>query len=207
MPIRLFHRNFNIIIALILLLSSGFSFHTPQKAETLIYDITFNDKKVGYLKVSRKVENEISRYSFTSHVHYKLPFKLIEIQFEIESSFAGDQMLHSFSREKFNNELRSHCQVTKDKKGYRITNDKISYQLDSARISHSLPMLYFNRPGHIGYVFSERYGRYLSIQKINENRYMLILPNGGRNYYTYSGELCEEVNAAVPFGKLQFKLQ
>jgi len=207
MSIHTHNRYTCYLIAFILLFNVGFTFRTAEKDDLLVYDITFNDKKIGFLEVRRRMANELWHYSFISRVHYNLPIKNLDIRFDIESTFSDNHLIRSSSNERINNEIRSSCLVNKSESGYRIVSDKNTYLLDSSHISYSLTMLYYNKPERNRHVFSERYGRYLPLHRVNEDKYMLILPGGSKNFYTYSGGICKIVDAAVPFGKLQFKLQ
>lgn len=190
-----------------LLLSVGFTFRTSEKIDLLVYDIVFNDKKIGILEVRRKMSNSLWHYSFLSRVNYNLPIKSLDIRFDIESTFLDNNLIRSSSIERINNEVRSSCLVNKTENGYTVVSNKNTQKLDSSHISYNLTMLYFNKPEQYSHVFSERYGRYLSIHRVNEDKYMVVLPGGGKNFYTYSEGICHMVDAAVPFGKLQFKLQ
>jgi len=66
-------------------------------------------------------------------------------------------------------------------------------KLQNQDIWFTVSKLYYTEPIGINTIFSERFGKFLSLEKLEQNKYALSKPDGRKNIYFYEKGICRKV--------------
>ena len=106
-----------------------------------------------------------------------------------------------------NNKLKAESFTRKDDAGYHISLLNDPQKVITKPITYSMVSLYFKEPKGVDMVYSERYGEFLDIDKLEDHRYRLYLPDGREIVYNYENGNCVEIEVDHSLTTLYFKLR
>lgn len=171
--------------------------------QRLTYKIEWKGDSVGYLKAVHTKNSNRSVYEIESITKVRFLF-MFTFAYTYRSVYNDHHLVSGRVTSRVNDrEKRS----TIEKSGtiYRINVDdeKSSY---AKKITFSIPPLYFTEPIGRSSIFSERFGQVLSLKKTGSHRYELHKPDDRKNYYTYSGGRCTNVEIQNRMGTVYLQL-
>lgn len=173
------------ISLLALLLSAG----PEAKVEQFEYEVIVYNKTIGTFSAVKTQIGENAEYQLTTSIRTRI-FKKIEFDFAMQSSYEDHKLVHADLKNYMNKELRKSSTVDYDGSKYLIKTDKKTMTHNESDVSYSSASLYFEEPINRKVLFSENYGINLPIKKVGDHKYMVKLPNGDENFYTYrNGEV------------------
>ena len=109
------------------------------------------------------------------------------------SSYQDSKLVHAGLKNYMNGELRKSSTVDFDGSKYLIKTGKKTMTQNESDVFYSSASLYFEESVNRKFLFSENYGINLPIKKVEDHKYMIKLPNGDENFYTYqNGEVVKE---------------
>ena len=188
----------SLLLAVMLLFSAkGFS-------QKLKYSIRLNDEVVGNMTAERtnKAKSTITINSFIAIEK----FIKIELKYFMESVYEKGKLLTSRTIQKFNGQEQANSSTIFDKDGYKVTTRQGTSRVNLKSIQHNLCRLYFEEPTGVQEVWSDTFGKMLTIRPAGKNKYELQLPDGKSNFYSYHKGICTYVETETPVGKVTFQL-
>ncbi|MDN3693793.1 hypothetical protein QWZ06_16585 [Chryseobacterium tructae] len=173
--------------------------------EHLNYSIIKDDKTIGNIRVERSLKNDITEYLFESRAKVKILYS-IEIYDKMGVTFKQNILQQAKLYRTMNGKLKVNNTATWNGSFYNLSDKDGANGFLQQSISCSTASLYFNEPGNLKSVFSEKFQKMVPIQKIDSKRYRINLPNGNTTTYTYSSGICTLVEANTDFANLKFVL-
>lgn len=163
-------------------------------AQVKSYNIILAGNEIGTITAIRTEISGAHHYDIKSEVHFKVLWKKYHRTTDNELVHKGDQILSSYSNIRMNDVLEDSAALHLNKKGeYEIyIEPEREVEMDNISIIFPAALLYFKEPKGVNEIFSERFLEHCSIKSKSEGKYVLELPNGKENVYTYvNGELQE----------------
>lgn len=190
----------------ILLLFLCCCFHAAAQEKILQYDVVRNGSVIGYLTVTKKIKDSIVYLGVRSEVKTSLFFFSYSSRIMEDAVFENGAMIcSSYYKKENDKEISIH---RKKSGGYFNVVDKKDNTLPRyLSLHHNTLQLYCNSPGSDIRVYSNHYGQFLDVKKIDENRYRLILPDGNSNYYNYKNGICTQVDIERALFTIHFILK
>ena len=174
-------------------------------AQQMNYEVVLNNKRIGSLEAKKNLRDGLLHYLIESDVTFRFLFKM-NLDFTYETTYQNDMLIKASTRNRVNEDVRGSSKVTWNGNYYLLEVKNDRSVLKNIKITYSMASLYFKEPKQIGQVFSERYGKFLSIKPVTEHRYELTMPDGKKNYYSYENGICQSVELDQSIGKVFFKL-
>lgn len=187
------------------LISALLLLHTAScPAQKLKYTIRLKDELVGNMTAQRS-HKPTTTIRINSLISMEKMIK-IEFQYIMESTYQKGKLLVSRTIQKINGQEQVNTSTTLDNNQYRVISKSGNSTYNSSAIQFNLCRMYFEEPVGIKEVWSDTFGKMLSLKPAGKNRYELVLPDGKSNYYTYYKGICTLVETETPMGKVTFQL-
>lgn len=174
-------------------------------AQTLYYEVVRGDKKIGDMTVIRNIKNETTTYDVESKVVFRLLFSFT-VDYESTCEYKNGMLINEYAHSTLNGNTQKKSTVWFDGANYTLDLDGSKIELADKKIDYSVGVVYFIEPKNNQKVFSPRFGRYLTFNKIGDNQYELESPDG-MNVYSYINGICTEVKISRDFAKFYFKMK
>lgn len=188
-----------------LILSSTFlNGSDPAKAYayTSYYDIMRNNKVIGYMLCSKVAENETVEYITESSARLSILID-VSVYSKLHSSFSNGQLHDGKLLRIVNGKTKADKKIAWNLDHYLINNEGKAGSFKS-KINFSTACLMYVEPAGVKNIFSENFGRYVSIHEISPHKYVLKLPDGD-NIYTYYNGKCIEVEVHTSLATVYIK--
>ncbi|BDD04057.1 DUF6134 family protein [Aureibacter tunicatorum] len=153
--------------------------------QTLNFEIFKQGNKIGEVTAQKIIDGKNTNYNILSNISFHLISKY-HVEFMIEAVYLEDVLDRSEVKDMINGKVKDNSITTKIKNGYQYSNLKDKNCITASDINYSISKLYFHPPKEMKSVYSEKSGVFLPIEKINDHEYLVILPNGNKNYYTFN---------------------
>lgn len=157
------------------------------------YSILLAGKKIGSIEALKTTSGNDDFFNVTSEVDFKVLWRKYNRKTRNIIKMQNGQVVESRSGIYMNHTLEdSSFFQKKDLKFnyYKFPDQKFNSNFFS--IENPSMNLYFNEPKGIKQIYSERFLEYCNIEPKGTNKYIIYLPNGKENIYTYEkGELIE----------------
>lgn len=174
--------------------------------QEMVYDVVKGSKTIGSVTVNIFQDGEQLKYQIKSDVKFKILFSF-NVKYESEEKFYGDLLTWGKGFNTLNGKIQKETEVTRQDDGkYRIVIDGVPSITGPQDITYSVSKLYNQEPVNEDAVFSQSFGRYLSLTKVTENSYELDSPDG-TNIYSYENGICKEVKVSRDFATFYFRIQ
>lgn len=177
----------------------------PITKEYLNYSIIKDDKTIGNIRVERSLKDDVTQYLFESRAKVKILYS-IEIYDKMDVTFKQNILQQAKLYRTMNGKLKVNNAAVWNGNSYHLSDKDGANGSLKQSIFCSTASLYFNEPGNIKSVFSEKFQKMIPIQKIDSRKYRISLPNGNTTTYTYSSGICTLVEASTDFANLKFVL-
>ena len=175
--------------------------------QTLTYTILFGTEVIGNMTV-KKFQQSAVRTEYLVESHIKID-KIVsmEIDYRINAVFENGKLVHSTVLQSSNNKIHTNTKTEWDGNYYRVIGLDGKRTLRERLIDYNLTTLYYFEPVGKKIIWSDSFGKFLSIKLCGNHRYELILPDGKKNFYTYNYGICSSVESEQFFSKLTFRLK
>lgn len=193
---------------ILLFLFSSCIFYNSANAQErkLIYDVIRNGKIIGNINFVELVKGEKKFISMTSNVKTRYIFSFSDNTSETAGYDNGIMIYSSFYQKQTGSGVSNKTTIASGK-FYKVTDDGESKLINLSPIRYNMLLLYTTIPEAITKVYSASFQKLLDINKIEENKYRLTLPDGKYNYYTYKNGVCTKVEIVRTLVSLQFVLR
>ena len=171
----------SVSVVLFLILLSVKS-HSQNKA--LTYQIVRNGNMVGTLRFPETSTGDMDHLKMESDVKTRFVFTFTAHSNE-EAVYHNGVLLHSSIYRKLNGTEKANKQHQAGNQQYIIHAGERTEITKNYPITYNMLSLYSKEPENISQVYSDNFQRFLAIQKTDQHRYKITLPDGNYNYYYY----------------------
>ena len=178
---------------------------TTITKDYLNYSIIKDDKTIGNIRVERSLKDGITEYLFESRAKVKILYS-IEVYDKMGVTFKQNILQQASLYRTMNGKLKVNNTATWNGSFYHLSDKEGANGFLKQSVFCSTASLYFNEPGNVKSVFSEKFQKMVPVQKIDSKRYRINLPNGNITTYTYNSGICTLVEAETDFANLKFVL-
>jgi hypothetical protein len=182
------------------LLSSG-------KSENLKlnYDVIRNGNVIGYLHASRINSDNQVEYINESNVSVTLLFTL-SMYSKVTGAFRNGMLINGTALRKVNGHNKVNTVIQWQSNHYLLKVDDDQKEIRE-KITYTTACLFNVEPIGITRIFSENFGKFISLKEVRPHYYELHLPDGNKNYYSYSNGICTGAEVNTNFTKAFFRLK
>jgi hypothetical protein len=182
-----FMRLISISVALLL-----FAFHLSAQGRKLTYNVVRNGKVIGTLDFVESISNNSIHFNLNSEVKTRFVFTFTVTAKE-ESIYKDGILIYSSIYRNFNGNVKIDRQMRFEGGVYHVSNKGEATQMKIDPIHYNFHGLYLFEPKQLSLVFSDNFGKYMTIIKMPDNKYKVNLPDGNYNYYYYKDGICQKV--------------
>lgn len=186
------------------LLFGSLLFNSVASAQTLLYNVLIANKKSGTLTVQSTSTGDDAT-TIRSQANFSVAFQDINALLEVE--YQNGHMHESSMIQKVNDKVREQTIITRQGTEYNVEKKGKEATILAKTVTYTVAMLYHTEPTGIKYVFSERYGVFCPLKKLDSNQYELEMPNGQKVQYFYEKGVCTKVLTRQMMMDVRFELQ
>ena len=187
-----------IVAVLLALLSTVFVISACGQQTNLTYNIKHGGSVIGKLCVTQKRNDSVVNVALCSKVKagFIITFSVNDVE---ESMFNNGVLYHS----KIYREVNGVEKVSKEhlatNSGYIIARKNKKNVVMQGPIKYNLMLMYTVEPLQTNLVYSDNYEQYLTLQKIGEHCYKLLLPDDNFQNYYYKNGVCFKIEMHSTF--------
>jgi hypothetical protein len=178
----------------------------PLFSQTLTYDIKAVGVNAGTLVVSKKSSNGTDQYLIESHSSVNYVLGKIKVDHTTRCTYVNGILQSSYVRNEKNGDVEYYSSISYDGSTYHITND-IGKKTWNKPISFAICHIFFNEPKGQTEIFSDRFGQYIPLKKLEDHVYRLDFPDGDKITYYFENGLLVKSDLPSPVGKAHFYLR
>ena len=160
--------------------------------KNLEYTVKRNGGKIGKMSVrENKDGNRISlklQLDIKTSFIFPLSAKGIE-----EAHYDNGILTHSSIYQKLNGSEKVNKQIRYVNDEYIISNNGKEEKLGNVKIYYNLICIYSHEPLGTILIFSDKYQKFLTIQKPEEHHYKIEFPDGSSNEYWFENGVCKRI--------------
>jgi len=173
---------------------------------TLHYDITKNDKIIGFLKLQKKEDGDKTYLNLVSDVNVNFIINT-SIKIKEHSVYENNNLIYSESKRFVNDNEKVNNKTFLTKGIYYLDKNGSIETLKVPLINYNLLLMYFNEPNNIARVYSDSFQQMLKIDKVSQEHFNIQLPDGGNNEYFYKDGKCTKVVVNHTFFQIEMRLK
>ncbi|HEV8504605.1 MAG TPA: DUF6134 family protein [Chitinophagaceae bacterium] len=168
----------------ILLLFVVLSVKSHSQNKALTYQIVRNGNKVGTLRFSETSTGDMDHLKMESDVKTRFVFTFTAHSSE-EAVYYNGILLRSSIYRKLNGTEKANKQHQAGNQQYIIHAGEKTEVTKNYPITYNMLSLYSREPENISQVYSDNFQSFIAIQKTDQHKYKITLPDGNYNYYYY----------------------
>jgi len=193
------------MILVFLVSGSALLYSFMETDKKLHYEVLRNGKVIGYLDALRKNNGEKVEYIMESNVKVSviMDFALYS---KVIGSFDKGMLTFGSIVRRVNGKDKANSKITWLNDRYLIEDKSESIELKE-KITYTSACLMHEEPVNMQRIFSENYKRFIPIKAIKPHQYELQLPDGNRNFYTYSNGVCVSAEVNTTLTTAYFRLK
>jgi len=180
-------------------------FITNAQQQKLAYTITRDGQNIGSMNIMETKAGDKVSYKLESEIKTKFIFSFTAKGIE-EAVYNKGVLVYSSICQKLNGKEKLNKQTKLTGKNYIITDKDEKKQLDNITIGYNMVCLYTNEPLHLVQIFSDKFQKFLAIQKIAEHHYKISFPDGNFNEYIYANGICKKIEVTHSFYNVLMEL-
>jgi len=165
---------------------------TRGQEKNLAYTVKKNGNKIGHLCVKEIKQGTTVSLKMQSDIKtsFVLTFSARGIE---EAKFDSGILVYSSVYQKLNGNEKINKQIRFVNDAYVISNNgKEEILLSNIKIYYNLVCIYGHEPVTATMIFSDKYQRFLPIQKIGDHHYQIQFPDGANDYWFENG-VCKKI--------------
>src|SRR6185436_16951290 len=155
-----------------------------SQSRTLTYQIVRNGNKVGTLQFSETSMGDMDHLKMESDVNTRFVFKFTAHSNE-EAVYYNGVLLRSSIYRQLNGTEKVNKQHQAGNQQYVIHAGERTEVTKNYPITYNMLSLYSKEPDNVNQVYSDNFQRFIAIQKTDQHKYKVTLPDGNYNYYYY----------------------
>ncbi|MEO6136314.1 MAG: DUF6134 family protein [Ginsengibacter sp.] len=190
----------------ILMMLLSCSFYGIAQEGILQYDVIRNGNVIGFLNITERTNGNLVFLELKSEVKTKQLLFLYRSDVTEDVVFENGEMIYSFYYKKENGKETS-VEAKKSDRNFNVIDNGNRSVAHYKSVRNNIVQLYRRSPGTDTKIFSNHFQQFLDIQKVAENKYRLILPDGNSNYYHYKNGVCDQVDIERTLFAIHFILR
>ncbi len=171
-------------LLLVLLPLTLLSIKSHSQNKSLTYQIVRNGNKVGTLRFSETSVGDMDHLKMESDVKTRFVFTFTAHSNE-EAVYYNGVLLRSSIYRKLNGTEKANKQHQAGNQQYVIHAGERTEVTKNYPITYNMLSLYSKEPENISQVYSDNFQRFIAIQRTDQHKYKITLPDGSYNYYYY----------------------
>jgi hypothetical protein len=171
----------------------------------LHYEVLRKGKVIGYLDAMKKDNGSNVVYIMESNVKISLLMDFA-LYSKVIGSFNNGILISGSIIRRINGKDKANSKITWQNDRYLIQDKDESIELRE-KITYTTACLMHEEPVNLQRIFSENYKRFIPIKLIKPHQYELLLPDGNRNFYTYSNGICVSAEVNTTLSTAYFRLK
>ena len=189
-----------VFVTLLLVLANG---HTG--AQHITYDVVKGDKVIGKMTVDKIVSGDKVTLNIKNDVEFTLLFSFTSLYW-LSETFENGILVSGDSHNDFNGRRQKETKLKRNGSKYYIISDEVSSYFGSKDLTYSVSNFYFTEPKDGQEVFSQWFGRFMTMKQDSPHVYEVSSPDG-TNTYWYNNGICTKVKVSRDFATFYFKIQ
>ena len=185
-----------IVLASALLVLS--SFGPKSEVQRMQYRVFLDGRAIGTYDVNRTDLNGSSHFRVETNMAVGL-IRKSEHRFSLLSSFNDSKLLSSNLKTWVNQKLETSSDLRWNGEQYVKQDGENLTDICTDLVSYSSACVYFVEPVNRTSLFYEKYGKDLTLFKLEDHKYEVKLPNGTFERYTYKDGLVSKVEFVQSF--------
>jgi len=165
---------------------------TKGQEKNLSYTVKRNGNKIGLVSVTEIKEGRTVSLKLQSDIKasFILSFSAKAIE---EAIYEGGVLVYSSVYQKLNGNEKINKQIRYVNDKYIISNGGKEERLENVRIYYNLVCIYNHEPVTAALIFSDKYQKFLVIQKLEQHHYRIRFPDGSANDYWFEDGVCKRI--------------
>ncbi|GHB68371.1 hypothetical protein GCM10007390_22160 [Persicitalea jodogahamensis] len=183
--------------------------HPPASSQSVVYDILLAGRSVGELTITPPRSGDGADHF---RVRGAIDTFLYDVVYVSENRFENGVLKTSMSSQEVNGKLKEKTNTVQTTGNYRVTfAEGNSAATETTQIPHpinyTVTSLYYREPLNMKQIYSDRYGKMCSVQKVATGAYEVMMPDGKKTLYHYSQGQCREVKSQIAGLNLIFRIR
>jgi len=166
------------------------TFQAQEK--TVNYNVLRNGSIIGQMQFYQKTNNEEVFLKISSEVKTRFIFG-INVKTEEGSHFKNGKLISSYVKRHVNGKEKANKSTQLVNSNYKTLSDNKKGQIKEQYIDYNFMLLYTKEPVGENQVYSDSFQQFLSIKKIDNHSYRIVLPDGDYNDYHFVNGTCQKV--------------
>jgi len=190
----------------IILLVVLVSFSSARSVNTkLTYDVIRNGDVIGYLQASKASNgNQVDFINESSvSVRVLMSFSMYS---KVTGAFRNGMLISGSALRNVNGHNKVKTEILWQNSHY-VLNEDGGQRLIHEKINYTTACLFNQEPVGLTRIFSENFGKFITIKEVRPHYYELHLPDGNKNYYSYANGICTGAEVNTNFTKAFFRLK
>ena len=165
---------------------------TRAQEKKLSYTVKRNGNKIGYMYVKEIIDGSSISLRLQSDIKtsFIISFSAKGIE---EAHYDSGRLVYSSVYQTLNGNEKLNRQIRYVNDSYVISNNGKIEKLHYAKIYYNLVCIYNHEPVSIRFVFSDKYQKFLVINKIEDHHYQIRFPDGSANDYWFENGVCKKI--------------
>ncbi len=175
------------------------------QSQQLKYDILMKDEKIGTMKVLKITQKDHISYTIESTITVNKIVSML-VEYKSTAEFHRGKLIKSSNKQMINGKVQNDTRTTWDGNQYEVYTLTGRTKLKEKNIDYDVCMLYFDEPDARKKIYSDSYGKWISIKSYGNHQYDLLLPDSKRSSYTFNYGICSRVETEQMFSKITLLL-
>lgn len=163
------------------------------------------DEKIGTMTVQKVTQKDHISYTIESTITVNKIISML-VEYKSTAEFHRGKLIKSANKQKINGKVQCDTKTTWDGNQYQVFALTGRTKLKERNIDYNVCMLYFDEPGKRKKIYSDSYGKWVTIKSNDNHQYELLLPDSKRSSYTFNYGICSRVETEQMFSKITFLL-
>lgn len=172
----------------------------------LEYQVKRKGEVVGTVLFRQVRIDSDTRMYLQSDIKFRFIF-LLSAKVQEEVVFRNGVMVQSAVYRKMNGNEKMNKKTESTGHSYVVHNGRVREVLKEYPIRHTMISLYIYEPRDYSTVYSDSFQQFLAIQKLADQHYKIILPDGSYNEYFYANGICRRVEVHHSMYRATFELK
>ena len=158
----------------------------------LNYTVSRNGTKIGSLRLREITNGKQVTYRMSSEVKVSM---LLTFNSSILEESIYDNGILTYSRvfQKMNGNKKTNKKISVAGNRYILDDDGSIENLGIYPIKYNLVCVYTCEPVVAKHIYSDKFEKYLPVEKIGLHEYKISFPNGSYNLYIYENGICRKI--------------
>jgi hypothetical protein len=165
---------------------------TRAQEKHLNYSIKRNGSTIGSMLVKEIKDGKTIRLKLESNIKTGFIFAFSAIGIE-EAKYDNGVLVYSSVYQKLNGNEKLNKQIRYANNSYVVSNKGREQKLYNVKIGYNLVCIYNHEPVNTSLIFSDKYQKFLPIQKIQDHHYRIKFPDGSGNDYWFENGVCKKI--------------